>query len=782
MKRYSAARVALVLALAAAWPVSAAPVFTAGQRQAFLTGAETQLRASAKVSDGFWAWLDKHADIKNGLLTAADPTPPVYAENLDLMRQVVGPARADRYAHLLLAVSLRATAIDPKSQTDLGPVPDNVKAMAAWMKANHVTYLQAMGDKPGTLTKAGLPAALAKDNAFWGRLPYEAGTYPPRLGQSIPDFVTWVIDHFEQPAPADAKQAWPLFPLDKAPYPLLVWYQQTVPRAECDWAWERYWGRVAGQPAGIIGYGRYTWDYEKPEVKYRDSDWNPSAIVRMWSDGGVCGRLSTMADCFRRLLALPAQGVGQPGHRAFIAYSYDARSGRYGVGVGQSIAGLEATTCGLGLPYHNSFLNGRAVHCYATVAAMNLGLDRYQNGQIAALLAKRGASPEARRALYEEAVQFNPYHLGAWKELAELTSGAAAANALLARLDSYLFSPDGALALTDPGLSPDTDFAKLGAAADPAAMNKMANYGTDIARIVGDALAPEMYQRVLRAGGDLAGARDLLRTELARREAKKVPYGAALSVDLATRFDLAADGLAQGKESAAAAVAAADRATGKPRASAVANALTKARLTAEAQPPREAAAWIGGLQTALEAVAPRLDIDAAGAAAAEGLFAELQKLRAASLGRLGKPGAAEVKALGAAWDKRLKEFAAAELAKAREQRDTLARLVAQFDRAPAKDRAKSLDTLLPSLTRTARALPPAEADAWLSSVLAEIKARRPVFALAKGKPVTEAWYGTLRGLLTDALRRAGEPGRARLDAEEAAYQADLKAFTASPPK
>jgi hypothetical protein len=758
-------------------PLRAESAFTAQQRTTFVAQAEAQVRAAAKVDPEFWNWLDRCPAVKTGLLTVAQPVPAVFAENLDLMRRLVGPARAERYPHLLLAVALTTTPIGPTSASAPGQPPESVAALAGWMKANAVTFETAMADKLGVLAKAGLPATLAKDSGFFEQVAWASGTYPPRLSASIPDYVTWVIDHYEQKPPADARQAWPLFPLDKAPYPLLTWYQRTVPLRECDWMWERYWGRVAGQPAGLIGYGRYTWDYEKPAVKYKASVWHPSAVPRMWEDGGVCGRLSTMADCFRRSLALPAAGVGQPGHRAFIAYGYDAGSGRYGCGVGQSIAGIEATSGGTGLPAINSFLGGRAVHCFATVAAVNLGLERYQNSLIAAHLARAETTPARKQALYEAAVQLNPYHLGAWKELADLTGAdPRAANALLAKLDSYLFSPDGALALTDPRLSPDTDFAKLPGAGEPPAVNKLANHGTDIARIVGDVVGAEMYQRVLKSGAEPVVARDLLRAELARRQAKRVPYGPALAVDLAMRFDLLADGVARSKTAAAEAVMAADKVQGKPRAGTVANAVTRVRLVAEAQPPRDAEAWLAGLMSALVAASPRIALADNGAATAEALYGELQKLRAASLGRLGKPGAREVKALNEAFGRQLQDYQTAATTAARARRETLAKDLAVADGLAGAARNKAMEKLLALARETSLALPTTEADAWLTPLMAEIRGRRPTFTMVKGKPVPEAVYGALRGMLVAALQRGGGPGKARLAEVEAAYQAELKAF------
>jgi len=264
------------------------------------------------------------------------------------------------------------------------------------------------------------------------------------------------------PAPAEAKQPWPIFPTAQAPWPLLTWFKAAVPERECEWIWERYWGRIPGQPAGIIGYGRYSWDYDRvPEVKYKASAWHPGSLPRIWEDGGVCGRLSTMADTFRRALGQPARGTGQPGHRAFVHYGRDPKSGRWTFGVGQSIAGLEVTTTGPDVPALPPFIENRAVNCVALVQAMNLGLERFHRGRILGWFAL-GQTDAARREGYlRQALALNPYELGLWKALGDGVADGPAAARLLAEMDQALLTPNAALEVAKR-LSADTDFASLG--------------------------------------------------------------------------------------------------------------------------------------------------------------------------------------------------------------------------------------------------------------------------------------------------------------------------------
>ena len=557
------ARLLLVL-LASAAP-AALPRFADEGVNRFVAEADAAARAAAPLTPEFWAWVERHPEVHAGLLFASHPMPAGHAANLDLLRRSVSPAQADRYAHLLLGVAV-ASAEPLRTQAEVAPAAYSaaVTKVADWMRGSGTPYVRVMADGAAALAAAGVEAKDARESGFWTKVAHASGTYPPRLASSQVAHVRWLVDRLDTPAPEGAKQAWPIFPMARAPWPLLVWFRDTPPERERDWIWERYWGRIPGQPAGIVGYGRYSWDYDrKPEVKHKASPWHPNALPRIWEDGGVCGRLSTMADTFRRTLGIPARGCGQPGHRAFVNYGWDAKKGLWTFGVGQSIAGIDVTRVGTGLPSAFPWLENGAVSCQALIGGLNLGHDRWIRARILAWRAQSLPAVSQERAL-RELLALNPHELGAWKRLAELAEDAPALGRALAGMDESLLMPNARLEEAER-LSASTDFATLGGG-DPKARSDV---GNSVARVVGDALLVANVERLMAKGASTTELLRVVRAEVARRAALKVPHGPAVAVTLATRLQVLADGHLGVLEAIRAEALAADALKGKARERAI---------------------------------------------------------------------------------------------------------------------------------------------------------------------------------------------------------------------
>ena len=119
-------------------------------RSNFLALAETSLRAQAKVAAEFWDWLDQRPSIRAGLLSSESPVPAEFAENLDSLRHALGADSANRYAELLLGVSLGepqtkggdgaylATAVSLVAEPDADL---RVKKVADYLKQHHLTVV-----------------------------------------------------------------------------------------------------------------------------------------------------------------------------------------------------------------------------------------------------------------------------------------------------------------------------------------------------------------------------------------------------------------------------------------------------------------------------------------------------------------------------------------------------------------------------------------------------------------------------------------------------------------
>jgi hypothetical protein len=403
------------------------------------------------------------------------------------------------------------------------------------------------------------------------------------------------------------------------------------PERERDWIWDYYWGRLPGQSkSGIIGYGRYSWDYDRvPAVKHKASAWHPSSLPRIWEDGGVCGRLSTMGDTFRRTLGIPARGAGQPGHRAFVNYGWDAKRGQWTFGVGQSIAGIEVTTTSPDLAQPAEFLRNGAVNCQALVGAMNLGLDRWTRARILAWHAQELPAAPRARAL-RDALALNPYDLGSWRQLAEAAPDAPALARLLAEMDTLLVNPNSRIEEAER-LSAATDFATLGGG-DPKARSDV---GNSVARVAGDALLRQGVDRLLAAGASRTELRSVVRAEVERRAGLKLPHGAAVSAQLLTRLDLLADGAVPVLASVESDARAADALKGKARERALADLALRLAALREAD-ASQVEAWCSRVIASL-AGASRWSLDKDGKPVPDKLLADLHGLRAHALRKLGPP-------------------------------------------------------------------------------------------------------------------------------------------------
>lgn len=628
--------------LTAEAPAAVLPRFADPAVNAFVDEADAAARKAAPLSPEFWAWVERHPEIRCGLLFAKHPMPSVHAENLDLLRRALRPDQADRYAHLLLGIAVSSESpIRTEAQQARAEFSPAVRKVAAWMRSGGVSYQRVMEDTAAALAASGVTAAEAKEPGFWALVAHASGTYPERLANSVTEHVRWLADRLDAPAPEGGKQPWPAFPMAKAPWPLLTWFRDVPPAREREWIWSYYWAKLPGQSkSGIIGYGRYSWDYDrKPEVKHKPSEWHPSSLPRIWEDGGVCGRLSTMGDTFRRTLGIPARGAGQPGHRAFVSYGWDARQGKWTFGVGQSISGLDSTSTSPELPPLRPFQQGRAVNCVAVVSAMNLGLERFHRARILGWYALTRAPEPARDRYLRQALALNPYELGLWKALADGVSDAPAAGRLLAEMDRLVLTPNSRLEEA-VSLSASTDFATLGGGKPEA----KADRGADVARLAGDALALEMFERLFRAGGSPTELRATVREELARRAALKVPHGPAVADGLVARLDLRVEGLQPFLAAARDAALAADKLKGKPRDAALASLAQRLSALRDSD-PNAVAEWCAGLKAALEAAGPRWLPDKAGVAKADPLYAQVHDLHVHQLRRQGKPAAAKLAAI-----------------------------------------------------------------------------------------------------------------------------------------
>ncbi len=328
-------------------------------------------------------------------------------------------------------------------QFDLGG-NELAKSVADWLKRNKQTKMYEIMSltKQAFQNKTGLRVSSEEEikGLPWDKIAHVAGRYPPRSSATLVETLCMRIQRYEEVGAEKSK----LFPLSKAPWPLLLLLTQLDPADEASYWWNMY--RTKGS---VPGYATYSFDYEKPEFRYNDGDWDPNATPRILTDGGVCGRLSTMAEFAQRSIGTPAQGMGQPGHRAFMTYDY--HDGKYSATMHHSVNTIDVSTVGWHLPplwgttydpHTKLFGFGPMTGENSTgeernnirnhiglCEAMNRGLANWEDSRMATFLydiyEAAGASQEQKEALLRSAFLLNVANTDVVYRIAALRKGNA---------------------------------------------------------------------------------------------------------------------------------------------------------------------------------------------------------------------------------------------------------------------------------------------------------------------------------------------------------------------
>ena len=236
-------------------------------------------------------------------------------------------------------------------QFDLGSDED-AKRVVNWLRQNAKTKLYEFRenaadpasnwiDRLKFYNKTGITLKEGRQpkDLPWDTIAHLAHRYPPRTNGTIVENLCLRIMRYEEKGAERSN----LFPLSRAPWPLLLLITQQDPVDE-----STYWWLYYKQKGEVPTYATYSFDYTKPEIRYNDGAWDPSATPRILTDGGVCGRLSTMAEFAARSIGTPAQGMGQPGHRAYMTYSF--ANGKFHANMHHSVDTIQVSTVGWHLP------------------------------------------------------------------------------------------------------------------------------------------------------------------------------------------------------------------------------------------------------------------------------------------------------------------------------------------------------------------------------------------------------------------------------------------------
>ena len=379
------------------------------------------------------------------------------------------------------------------AQFDLGEDED-AKRVANWLRQNAKTKIHEINALSAhqfyNKTGIKLPEGREPEELPWDTIAHAAKRYPPRTEGTIAENLCLHILRYEEKGAEKSK----LFPLSKAPWPLLLLLTQKDPVDESTYWWNMYKGK-----GSVPGYATYSFDYTKPEIRYADADWAPDATPRILSDGGVCGRLSTMAEFAQRSIGTPAQGMGQPGHRAFMTYNWSG--GRFSTTLNHSVDTIEVSTVGWHLPpiygpvtdaqtkltsfepmteaNTDNFMRNNVRWHIGLCEAMNIGLSGWENSRMAMHIldlytasenAALNASPAQQEALLRSAMLQNVANTDVIFRLAKARKGNASKilDLMQGFANAFVSVSDGATGAT--ALARNTDFGNTQAGADLTAL------------------------------------------------------------------------------------------------------------------------------------------------------------------------------------------------------------------------------------------------------------------------------------------------------------------------
>ena len=290
----------------------------------------------------------------------------------------------------------------------------------------------------------------ARDNMNW-ELASQIGVWPKdqKAYRLMPfyDLANWKIANDEIPAKdfGDNEPNWPIFniELSKLPWQILA-LEQGAQKKECKYIKSRFFetdkvklhdsyppnavdgGKKAERR--FIQYTTYTWDYDKPEVWFRKSDWVSSrSYYRVLQDGGVCGRQSTMGQHENECLNRPSIGTGQPGHRAWVGvYLNKNNPQQFQTNIGYQVGSRESAT-----PHSYTIYNQytsairesgleKFTGVVTGVSPASAGEHTYNQSMILQHIAKLMEKEDSNSAetLLKKALELVPQNVDAWYQLA----------------------------------------------------------------------------------------------------------------------------------------------------------------------------------------------------------------------------------------------------------------------------------------------------------------------------------------------------------------------------
>jgi hypothetical protein len=410
--------------------------------------------------------VHRDPNLRDAMFAAVYPPDPDILQNYARLRKALGPAFLQRYRSLVIgvAVARRNSSVAPADEHDFYPAgaatepagdddtpePSDAlsRSVADFLKAQNLTALELYKDqakrgelldflrKRGVVDRKQIDAL--QQNKPLGRALKRAMIIlgqRPAAREAKPDEVTWLkylASTYESNADTPRKHNgkgemdWPLFPMDKAPWPLLMPLARPLPLGEARYIWEKFNGQHGGDRYHSYGpYKKYDGQILK-ELKPSPWHWDawPDRIVH----GGVCTVMCTITIDLHSALCMPSVHAGQPHHANLI--TYHATQEGWTATVDQAYAGGPNVTSAAWL-FHDEPKMLRldqkkvgAEYHLGLAQAMNVGLRQWIDTRIAVCVynalpteQKQSIGPK----LLAQATHENPYNPAPWYLLASQT-------------------------------------------------------------------------------------------------------------------------------------------------------------------------------------------------------------------------------------------------------------------------------------------------------------------------------------------------------------------------
>lgn len=409
--------------------------------------------------------------LRDAMFAAVFPPDPSILQNYARLRADMGVGFTKKYRSLAIATAVAKRVKSVESSSQLGREyqsgfwcseslqtisdPDEMQLVAAmvdFMKATRISasvlYQDAQKQRQLEMflksrnIKLSLIAETGTSVLFGERLKNAMvilGQRPASRSPN-PDTETWLrhLISIYEGSPASVPQvkgkelSWPLFPLEHAPWPLLMSLCRSVPFDEADYVWEAFQGKHG--PDRFHTYGPYREDAATMPDELKPSKWFWDAWPDRLIHGGRCVPLSKATVDFYSSLGVPSVWAGQPGHANLI--SFHSAHGLWKAEIEQAFNGGPDVTFaqwyfdedpGTELRFRDLYYWAGAEYHLGLALAMNSGLPSYMDTRIAASIFS--AMPPAERTvlgveLLQHALEANPFNPEIWYRLANETPDA----------------------------------------------------------------------------------------------------------------------------------------------------------------------------------------------------------------------------------------------------------------------------------------------------------------------------------------------------------------------